>query len=238
MNIRDIAASGEGNGSDMSINSRSGDVKFKLSVRQQPEAARACGFGDLDRRTIDPPPIIQLNVQGPDFSESDIESHLRYPGYVMQCFIRDESGCLDVSSMPQENWHQKRSKNKRLLGQDVSTPFFGEDDLGHEGCFFYFDDLSCRTTGNFKLHFCLTRVGERDAKDGQHIPHLAEVQSDVFTVYTAKEFPGMQASTGLARSLKRHGCVITIRKDPDRSKNTGEKNSTSDEEPDDDEGDM
>lgn len=35
---------------------------YQLRVRQQPLHARMCGFGEKDRRPIDPPPIIQLII--------------------------------------------------------------------------------------------------------------------------------------------------------------------------------
>uniref|UniRef100_A0A1D1XQ09 Velvet domain-containing protein n=1 Tax=Anthurium amnicola TaxID=1678845 RepID=A0A1D1XQ09_9ARAE len=36
--------------------------KYTLRVSQQPLRARMCGFGEKDRRPIDPPPIVQLVV--------------------------------------------------------------------------------------------------------------------------------------------------------------------------------
>lgn len=47
-------------------------------------------------------------------------------------------------------------------------------------------------------------------------PKLTETVSDVFTVYNAKDFPGMEPSTGLARRLKEQGCIIAIKKGADR----------------------
>ncbi|KAL7413072.1 hypothetical protein BDY24DRAFT_72654 [Mrakia frigida] len=39
------------------------DIEYSLKFRQQPRQARMCGEGEKgDRRPIDPPPIIQLNV--------------------------------------------------------------------------------------------------------------------------------------------------------------------------------
>ena len=34
--------------------------RLRLHIRQQPIATRACSAGEKDRRTIDPPPILQL----------------------------------------------------------------------------------------------------------------------------------------------------------------------------------
>jgi hypothetical protein len=36
---------------------------YELVVCQQPLHARMCGFGEKDRRPIDPPPIVQLVVR-------------------------------------------------------------------------------------------------------------------------------------------------------------------------------
>ncbi|KAF4503820.1 hypothetical protein G6O67_008869 [Ophiocordyceps sinensis] len=56
-------------------------------LRQQPKAARACGFGDRDRRVIDPPPIVQLIVESSSMTEDEVHSYLRYESYVMNCAI-------------------------------------------------------------------------------------------------------------------------------------------------------
>ncbi len=42
--------------------------------------------------------------------------------------------------------------------------------------------------------------------------------SDVFTVYNAKDFPGMKASTALTKRLKEQGCLISIKKGNDRAR--------------------
>lgn len=39
---------------------------YELVVCQQPLHARMCGFGEKDRRPIDPPPIVQLIVKQND----------------------------------------------------------------------------------------------------------------------------------------------------------------------------
>ncbi|KAL1997073.1 hypothetical protein VTN49DRAFT_7938 [Thermomyces lanuginosus] len=61
--------------------------RFRLHIRQQPLAARACAAGEKDRRLIDPPPIIQLLLV--DFdpeSESDV-SLLRDPRFTVACLL-------------------------------------------------------------------------------------------------------------------------------------------------------
>ncbi|KAG8416710.1 hypothetical protein J3458_007274 [Metarhizium acridum] len=199
-------------------------IMFRLSMRQQPQAARACGFGDRDRRVIDPPPIVQLYVDGPSLSEDEAKSYLRYESYVMNCSICDESGTQDASFMPEEYQHQRR-----LMGSLVGTPFVGMDDHGEEGCFFCFSDLSCRTPGAFRLKFTLIMIDPARAGVIRHFPILTEIVSDIFHVYSAKEFPGMLPSSSLAKRLKEQGCMISIKKGNDRTKNARGQDGLSDD---------
>lgn len=199
-------------------------MQFSLVVRQQPRAARACGFGDRDRRVIDPPPIVQLKIDGPGLSEEEKRAYLRYSAYVMNCSIYDESGARDASYMPDEYQHQRR-----LMGSLVSTPFVGDDDQGNEGCFFCFSDLSCRTPGAFRLKFTLILLDPANAATVRHFPMLAEIKTDVFHVFSAKEFPGMVASSELAKRLKEQGCIISIKKGNERVRARGGAGRSDDE---------
>ncbi|KAF7558865.1 hypothetical protein G7046_g5293 [Stylonectria norvegica] len=190
------------------------DVEYKLQIRQQPVAARSCGFGERDRRVIDPPPIVQLVIEAPSLSKEEISTKLRYGHYVMSCSIYDESGGRDASFMPEEYRQQRR-----LMGSLVGAPFVGQDENGSEGCFFCFPDLSCRTPGTFRLKFSLVMIDPVRAREVKHFPVLIEAKSAIFTVYNAKDFPGMQASTRLTKRLKEQGCIISIKKGNDKSKN-------------------
>ena len=207
MRISDLLSSGRRSGGT--------DVEYKLKMRQQPMAARSCGFGERDRRVIDPPPIIQLIIEGPHLTEEELSARLRYGHYVMSCSIYDESGSRDASFMPEEYRQQRR-----LMGSLVGAPFVGKDENGEEGCFFCFPDLSCRTPGGFRLKFSLVMIDPTRAKELRHFPVLIETMSGVFTVYNAKDFPGMQASTRLTKRLKEQGCIISIKKGNDKSKNS------------------
>ncbi|KAH0494290.1 hypothetical protein TgHK011_000915 [Trichoderma gracile] len=205
------------------------DTVFELKMRQQPNAARACGFGDRDRRVIDPPPIVELVVRNPNFTQEEIRVYRRYESYVMSCAIFDESGERDSSYMPEEYQHQRR-----LMGSLVSTPFVGQDENGQEGCFFCFSDLSCRTPGSFRLKFTLMMIDPSRAGFVKHFPILAESKSEPFKVYSAKEFPGMVASSSLAKRLKEQGCIISIKKGNDRGRGSRHHDDGSDNDEDDD----
>ena len=104
-----------------------------------------------------------------------------------------------------------------------------------EGCFFCFPDLSCRTHGKYRLRFVLMRIDPMNLHVGGFSPILAEVFSESFTVYTAKDFPGMRPSSALTRALKLQGCNIQVKKG--NEKVLARKRMTASVEDDDDEGD-
>lgn len=41
---------------------------------------------------------------------------------------------------------------------------------------------------------------------------IGTVESDVFEVFSAKDFPGMRASTALTKELKRQGATVSVKK--------------------------
>lgn len=203
------------------------NMKFHLVMRQQPKAARACGSGERDRRNIDPPPIVQLRIDAPGLARDEIDRYLRYEGYVVNCWIYDETGTYDASHMPSEYRYQRR-----LTGSLVGTPFYGRDENGQEGCFFPFSDLSVRTLGKYRLKFNLIMLDTTRPGQHRHFPILTEVFSDVFDVYTAKEFPGINESSRLVRTLREQGCIISIKKGNDKKRRPKDAEELSDDEDD------
>ncbi|KAF2203518.1 hypothetical protein GQ43DRAFT_260495 [Delitschia confertaspora ATCC 74209] len=182
-------------------------LNYELRVRQQPIAARACGFGERDRRVIDPPPIIQLIVTDPKTGIADTEE-LRYSMNVVHCTLWNADGTNEETALIQPD----RRTTRRLMGQLVASPSVAKDEHDQEGCFFCFPDLSCRTHGRYRLRFILMRIDPMNLFVGGFTPILTEVLSDVFTVYTAKDFPGMRPSSALTRALKLQGCNIQVKK--------------------------
>ncbi|KAJ2892085.1 uncharacterized protein MKZ38_010279 [Zalerion maritima] len=192
----------------------SGKGTYAIRVRQQPAAARSCGFGERDRRVIDPPPIIQLSIADPTISREETSRMIKHPFFVVHCAIVNEVG-EDSSSMS-DDFRQQR----RLMGTLVGSPFVGLDEHGQEGCFFCFPDLSCRTPGKFKLIFKLVVLNPSEIGPGHSCPISATAMSDLFTVFNAKDFPGMQASTALTKRLKDQGCLISIKKGNEKNNNS------------------
>jgi hypothetical protein len=187
------------------------ELRYDLCLRQQPANARSCGLGDRDRRVIDPPPILQLKIDAPWLSGQEISRKLRTPSYVVHCSIWSPDGKEDMSGMPDDYTRQKR-----LMGNLVASPFVGFDERGEEGCFFCFPDISCRTPGRYRLKFVLV-VLEWPLRPNAKSMIRAELLSDVFQTYSAKEFPGMLESSALAKALKHQGCNIPTKKGNDRA---------------------
>ncbi|ROW12460.1 hypothetical protein VMCG_00481 [Cytospora schulzeri] len=186
--------------------SQSDHLRYDLFIRQQPERARSCGFGDRDRRVIDPPPILQLKIDGPGLSREEVSKKLRLPSYVVHSSIWSEDGEEEMSGMPDDY-----ARQKRLMGSLVASPFVGSDEYGEEGCFFCFPDISCRTPGRYRLKFVLV-VLDWPLRPNARSMVRAELLSDVFQTFSAKDFPGMLESTPLAKALKYQGCNIPTKK--------------------------
>jgi hypothetical protein len=203
--------------------------KYSITVRQQPAAARSCGFGERDRRVVDPPPIVELTVNDPSLTREEINDMLRHQYSVMHCTIWDETGKQDCSQMP-EDYRQQR----RLMGTIVASPFVGFDENDQECCFFTFPDLSCRTPGSFRLKFSLVVLDAARMVPGSRTPICSTTTSDVFTVYNAKDFPGMQASTPLTKRLKEQGCLISIKKGNDKAGSSHARDDSDDDDEDND----
>jgi hypothetical protein len=77
---------------------------YKLTVVQQPLHARMCGFGEKDRRPVDPPPIVKLNVF--DATGQEYEKLQFSPFFVLHVTLRsaDDPGiALDVIQLETPN---------------------------------------------------------------------------------------------------------------------------------------
>ncbi|KAI9037881.1 velvet factor family protein [Aspergillus affinis] len=78
----------------------SSSSRYRLHIRQQPLAARACGAGDRDRRPVDPPPIIQMLLTDFD-SKSDTDSDiLQDPRFAVGCLLVPVSTSSDLDAEP------------------------------------------------------------------------------------------------------------------------------------------
>ncbi|KAH7354169.1 velvet factor-domain-containing protein [Plectosphaerella cucumerina] len=198
--------------------------EYIIRMRQQPRAARACGFGDRDRRCIDPPPILQLAINNPSITAEEHRARLHYPFYVVHCTLYDETGEVDCTYMP-----DGFPRQKRMMGNLASGPFVAKDEFGTEGCFFPFPDMSIRTPGEYRLKFSFVMLEPQSGVVGRSYSIGSIVFSDKFLVSSAKDFPGMVESSPLARTLKEQGYLISIRKGGDSRKGRGGRRKKAEE---------
>lgn len=98
------------------------------------------------------------------------------------------------------------------MGNLVASIWEGKDEHGVAGKFFVFPDMSCRSPGLYRLKFRLLRIDPSDMRPGQKSPAVASVTTDVFRVFTAKDFPGMRPSTALLKALKNSGLTVGVKK--------------------------
>lgn len=183
---------------------------YTLIVSQQPLRARMCGFGEKDRRPIDPPPIVQLVVTD-EKGNPDTGANLRMlqnPFFVLHVTLWSEDG------RDERNVISNPPKTTRvLMGSLVSSPAILKNTTGEQGCYFCFPDLSIRTEGKYTLKFSLMKLGTEDRLINTRTEIIATTYSDPFTVYSAKKFPGMTESTELSKAFAKQGLKIPIRND-------------------------
>jgi hypothetical protein len=207
--------------------------KYRLIVVQNPVRARCCGFGEKDRRPIDPPPILQLFIEKPDGTlqnAHDDDSNISL--FVVQCDLYSENGkeqrgqvynpstAAPTSASPATNSKpttgtllsfQDPAPTRSLMGAVVSNAYQLTDHNNEPGIFFIFQDLSVRIEGTFCLNFMFINLSA-----GDPLTMSTQVSDDVlskpFTVYSAKNFPGMTDSTPISQSFAQQGIKISIRK--------------------------
>ena len=201
------------------------DDRYRLTIVQQPRAARACGHGERDRRMIDPPPILQCSLTDYDSESSEDVAKLRSTWNIVHCFLHSvsdqstpDSAGNDVSQITDPN--DANRQLRRLMGTLHMNPFIGIDpktpstasETARIGSFYIFHDLSCRQTGLFKLHFQLLVVDMDFVYPGNRSFVVASATSDVFEVFSAKDFPGMLPSTELTKELRRQGATVAVKR--------------------------
>ncbi|KAI8987332.1 velvet factor-domain-containing protein [Mycotypha africana] len=177
---------------------------FQLILRQQPVHSRMCGIGEkVDRRPIDPPPVVQIKLLNLDHQEDD-ESRERLSALSTHLFLI----AILVPADTKENQKPNILMHSKLtVGRTVSSLYNLRDLDGSEGAFFVFSDISVRTEGTYRLQMCLFDI------EDQMVKYDASILTDPFTVYSAKTFPGMYRSCELVQSFARQGLKIRIRRE-------------------------
>ncbi|KAI8972278.1 velvet factor-domain-containing protein [Pilobolus umbonatus] len=166
--------------------------RFTLNIRQQPIQSRISTTNEKDRRPLDPPPIVQIELTNATSQET--QDFLQNPYLFMSITLVHSYNYEDIGY-------------NLLSGQTSSSMYKLKDINNQDGGFFVFGDISVRSEGQFRLKFSLFEISEK----GVH--NMKSVYSDVFQVYTSKSFPGILESTFLSRSFSDQGVRIRIRKE-------------------------
>jgi hypothetical protein len=209
-----------------SFSAPSPNLRYELNMRQQPVAARACGFGERDRRVVDPPPILELKVIDAVTGKVDSEN-TPYVYTTLHCTLINSTTYKDESQI--EPAHPNAPATQRLMGTAVASPFSGTDETGRRGTFFVFPDLSCRNPGKYRFQFRLLIVDPLNLSVGTTSRIQSSIVSEPFEVYTAKEFPGMRASSALLKALRKQGLNVAVKKGREATKKATRRSGHADE---------
>ncbi|KAI9303076.1 velvet factor-domain-containing protein, partial [Cunninghamella echinulata] len=183
---------------------------------QQPIHARSCGYGNRERRHIDPPPILQLYEVADDGDRKKTIENPYISHFIVHCELYDakteqsKSLLISPSSHSFKDMDRQESKIQILIG---TLSINGQEllDLQQEkGVFFIFADLSIRIEGEFRLQFRLTDLSSFDPFTSSTIIKDT-VYSNPFQVYSPKTFPGIKESTELSRYFALQRMKIPVR---------------------------
>ncbi|KAF9474552.1 hypothetical protein BDN70DRAFT_908467 [Pholiota conissans] len=103
-----------------------------------------------------------------------------------------------------------------LVGERFAEPTL-VDYQGRKALVFVFGDLAVRREGIFILRYRAFDIFSSVA-GSPHAPILAEMYGGPFKVYSTREFPGLEPSTDLTRTLSKYGVRVTLRDAERKSK--------------------
>ncbi|KAJ2552297.1 hypothetical protein EV175_003368, partial [Coemansia sp. RSA 1933] len=126
--------------------------------------------------------------------------YLHNPYYFMYATLMDERGERELNTLNDK-------KARTMTGSVVASLAHLKDVDGNDGAFFVFPDLSVRCEGVYKLKFSLFEIV------GNQVFFCKSITSEMFTVYSAKKFPGMEESTRLTKLFAEQGLKIRVRKE-------------------------
>ncbi|KAJ2731488.1 hypothetical protein IW152_004519 [Coemansia sp. BCRC 34962] len=198
--------------------------KYVLEMAQHPVRARMCGFGEKDRRPLDPPPVVRLRVRDED-GDFMLNEDVDIWKFVVSATLwapssdHDRSIVINPNTLPGPvPMYQSSSsvislsepvKVRNLVGTTVSNAYLLKDENDDLNIFFIFHDLSVRTEGQFRIKFQFAVI---PSEDDPRAFVESVTWSSIFEVYSAKTFPGMTDSTELSKAFATQGIKITIRK--------------------------
>ncbi|KAK9693453.1 hypothetical protein K7432_013921 [Basidiobolus ranarum] len=192
-------------------------VTYKLEVVQHPVRARLSGFGTR-RCPLDPPPILKLSLSNAKISSIDVSHLVVHADLWSADTTKPRNLVINPASVPNEPTSSSTSVislkspvyARNLVGSLVSPSYHLLNLEEEQGIYFVFPDLSIRTEGRFTLKFVLSDIMRIAENASAGI--LADCFSNPFTIYTSREFPGVDKSTLLTNYFAKQGVQVPTRR--------------------------
>lgn len=177
-----------------------------MVVRQHPKQARVVQQNGkaTDRKSIDPPPIVELVLTNRNADEGDLLQNPYLFCYASLLPCSEEEKDIPGSDIPIE---RRPKLSEDLTGSLVSSVHKLKNTDNQDGAYFIFPDIYIGTEGIFRLCFSLFDI------KGMKISHISSIFTDTFMSYSSQSFPGVAPSTFLSRSFSDQGVRIKIRKE-------------------------
>ncbi|KAI1848826.1 hypothetical protein JX265_001156 [Neoarthrinium moseri] len=174
---------------------------YILRVIQNPKHGRV-GIGkEKDRKPLDPPPFVQLDV----LDRPDHTMHLQSPYLLVYAYLEPASSTA-ISA------EERKKVGSHLMGTTASSLHRLKDMKNLDVAAFVFPDLTVKAEGQYVIRFVLMNLEEDAGISGEWVT-ICETVSEPFTVHSARTFPGMAESTPLTRMFADQGVRVRLRKD-------------------------
>ncbi|KAK2742830.1 hypothetical protein FQN57_005121 [Myotisia sp. PD_48] len=163
---------------------------YVLTILQQPERVRTTGNKEKERRTLEPPPVIQLTVR----ADADPEENYKCSPYHFMCCTLYHATEDRPADTP-----------KGVITGNTTSSLYR---IKHAGeVVFIFEDYSIKVEGKFRLKFSLFELINCRAH------FLSSVMSDPFRALLPKDYvPSIRHSSPLSLSLFEQGVRLRVRK--------------------------
>ncbi|KNZ79114.1 hypothetical protein J132_01162 [Termitomyces sp. J132] len=211
-------------------------IRAELREIQQAELGRK--YARVDRRPLDPPPVVQLRLfKVRDVgTEHELESEI--PNYEdvqilgLLCtvdlfpvpFVSKSPSKSEASETVHYVNNHPIEESSKATSALVGATFVQPSVIDYEGkkaILFVFADLAVKIEGSFILRYRFFDIFSRPY-NYQDLAIQAECYGGAFHVYSTKEFPGLQASTELTKHLARWGVRLNTRETERRRRKKGE----------------
>lgn len=229
-------------------------LKYDLNVVQPPQRARACGSGkqaNNDRRPVDPPPVVRLQILEKNPNSTPFNDVPEYNDITASY----EASFMMFASLEHARPYARGGLNPTshcpvLTGGTAAAAAYLSKPIS--AAYFIFPDLSVRHEGFYRFKFHLfeqaKNVKDLDYGHPQETyadglisapapdPHKNMVMqtclySTPFQVFSAKKFPGLGNSTDLSKCIAEQGCRVRIRRDIRQRKSEAKPSKKTDETP-------